>query len=116
MLTQVPLQSVSPVGQGDEQTPLLQVVPVAHRLPHPPQLLLSDVVLTQVPLQLVCPVGQVQTPFEQLLPTPEQIVPHVPQLDVSLRRFVHRPLQTLSPLGQVYWHAPLTHAALPPVG
>jgi hypothetical protein len=76
------------------QTPPLQLVPAAHVVPHPPQFLLSALVLMQVPLQYVSPVGQrdVQTPLEQLVPV-AHVVPHAPQSELLLRRSVHRPLQ-----------------------
>jgi hypothetical protein len=113
--TQIPLQYVSPAGQTDVQTPLLQLVPVAHVLPHAPQFLLSETVLTQVPLQDVCPAGHVQTPLEHVAVL-EQIMPHVPQFKLSVKRLVHFLLQAVWLPGQLYWHCPLTHEEVPPVG
>jgi hypothetical protein len=58
---------------GHWHTPLLQVAPGAHWLPHAPQLLASVCSLTQPTTgpQLVCPAGQVQAPEVQVVPGPQ---------------------------------------------
>jgi hypothetical protein len=85
--TQEPPQLVCP--DGHSQVPFTQDVPPVQTWPefggHPPQWLLSVLVLVQVPLQLVgIAAGQAQAPFWQVIP-PVQVLPHDPQLPVVLR-------------------------------
>jgi hypothetical protein len=55
VLTQLPLQSVVPVGQT--HCPLTQLAPVGQALLHEPQLFGSVLTLTHWPPQGVCPLG-----------------------------------------------------------
>jgi hypothetical protein len=82
------LQLPRPVAQ---QRALSQVPPV-HRMPHPPQLPVSEDVSEHTPLQQESPLGQA--------------LPHVPQFFGSLLRLEHAPPQTVRPEPHP-WHTPL---------
>jgi hypothetical protein len=110
-----------PVGQ--EQTPELQLPPVAQGFAKAPQLATS--VLTSVhelappstPAHSVFPVGQVQLPAAQVDPL-AQAFPHVPQLATSTLRLAQTApppvaaLHTVSPDGQLQ----VSELQVPPVG
>ena len=64
--TQVLLQAICPAGHA--QTPAAQVAPVAHLVPHLPQLALLACTSMQAPLapHVLCPAGQMQALCQQL--------------------------------------------------
>jgi hypothetical protein len=108
------LQAVWPVAQlaGVAQTPAKQDWPLAHGLPHEPQLLLSVCVSTQAPLQYDLPFEQVvQCPPQQNMP-PEHERPHEPQLVLSDSVLTQALPQRVWPVG--HWQTPLTRVE--PVG
>jgi hypothetical protein len=76
--TQVPPQSVVPVGQP--QAPPMQTLPPLQVVPQAPQLALSDLVSTHEPPQLVRVPAQLapQVPTEQTWPAVQAVV-HEPQ-------------------------------------
>ena len=84
--TQIPLQSVEPVGQVAAQLPLLHAGLVAgHTLPQLPQLLESTSVLTHVPSQLSVVEADVQQTLAAPLPVESALelsplgqTPHAP--------------------------------------
>jgi hypothetical protein len=82
----------------------LQVCPVAHLVPHAPQLETSVRRLLHVPLQFDCPELQ-QIPFEQVCPD-VQAKPHAPQLVGSLGSETHLPLHAVVPELQVRQSVP----------
>ncbi len=102
VFTHFPLQIIRP--DGHTHTPLGQVAPVGHLLPHLPQLLGSLLRFTQVPLveQLTkfasqdiktqVPLTQSAVPFLKL-----HLLPHLPQLLISLFVSVQAPLQVVWP-------------------
>jgi hypothetical protein len=73
------LQLPKPVAQQR----LLSQMPLVHRIPHPPQLLVSEDVSEHTPLQQESPLGQA--------------FPQLPQLFGSVLVLVHAPLQTVRP-------------------
>lgn len=92
--THWPLHSVVPDGQLAVHTPLEHTLPVAHALPHDPQLMGSVCLLTHAPEQTDWPDGQLCThaPVAQLTLPPAgdwQAIPQLPQLSTSLEVFTH---------------------------
>jgi hypothetical protein len=88
-------QTVAPLEQV--QLPAWQEAPVAHTVPHAPQLVASELTSTQTPPHGVVPAGQTQAPAEQDAPV-GQTLSHAPQLVVVLakstqlvRHFVKEP-------------------------
>lgn len=84
-----PLHMRSPIGQA--QRPAWQLVPFAHRVPQPPQLMLSVCSLTQTLPHADNPAAQPHLPALHvwlLL----HFVPHMPQLLVSVCRSTHVPM------------------------
>ncbi len=81
-------QSRLPAGQA--HVPALQVLPLGHETPQPPQFAGSAPVFTQTPLHLLKPGAQAQAPLEQLSPAP-QAMPQPPQFFGSLRTSVQVP-------------------------
>lgn len=90
VLTQAPLQSMSPVWQT--HAPAVHTAPVPQAIPQPPQLAASVMMSTHVPLQSMPPPEQPQVPALQALPAP-QAVPQVPQLALSVMTLAQAPLQ-----------------------
>jgi hypothetical protein len=93
--TQVPLQSVRPVGQV--QVPAWHILPPEHLLPHAPQLSLSVWRLTQTPGQQLSPVGQAQQVPAMHGSPAGHLLPQAPQWLGSVFRFTHWPEQSVSP-------------------
>lgn len=78
---------------------------MAHRVPQPPQLMLSVCSLTQTLPHGVRPPAQPHVPPLQVWLLPH-VVPHLPQLLVSDWRSTHVPEQYVCPAtGQVHWPA-----------
>jgi len=101
MLTQTPLQLVSPGLHVTPHWPPVHVPPGGQATPQPPQWFGSVCVLTQVPPQSVCPVGHpTQLPPTHVWPDPHAF-PQVPQFCVVLRAVSHPsaglPLQSPKP-------------------
>jgi hypothetical protein len=77
--TQALPQAVWPDEQVRLHTPPLQLWPLPHAFPHPPQFCGSLCRFTQIPEQAVSPTAQVgpplHCPFVQLCPAAQQTVP-----------------------------------------
>jgi len=89
-----PVQSNSPVAHAHIRS--LQIAPVPHALPHPPQFCGFVDVLTQsggVPHASVFG-GQAHEPLTQIMP-PVQATPQVPQLPELVCRFTQAPVQAV---------------------
>jgi hypothetical protein len=67
---------VTPVGHP--HAPAEHAPPRPQRMPHPPQLFGSALVLIQAPAQMDCPLGQPHTPAVHTPPVAHRIA-HVPQ-------------------------------------
>jgi hypothetical protein len=85
-------------------------VRTAQLRPHPPQLLVSELVSTHAPVQLVKPWLHWQMPAEQLEPL-AHLVPQAPQLALSVWKLTHVPVAVqrlgVVPL-QIIWQPPAT--------
>jgi hypothetical protein len=68
--THPPSQYVWADGHAETHLPREHTSPVAHCLPHEPQLLESALRSAQVSLQAVCPMPQAQLPSLQVAPLP----------------------------------------------
>ena len=95
---------------GQAQTPLVQVAPTGHALPHMPQLVGSFCWLTQMPLQLfgVMPPQAEHMPALHIAPT-AQVLLQTPQLFVSVCRLTQALPQAVSPAP--HWQRPPAHVA-----
>jgi hypothetical protein len=112
--TQLPPHAVVPlVHPADVHAPLSQTSPVAHFVPHAPQLFASTAVSTQSPPQSASPALHWHVPAAQLWP-PVHVVPHVPQLAESDFRSTHDPPQADSPVPQDAAQTPLLHRGVVP--
>jgi hypothetical protein len=109
--TQAPLQTVG-VAAGQPHTPEAQVPPMAHTVPHVPQLAASVARVAQPLLQVTRPIGQVHTPAAHTAPG-LQALPQVPQLPVSVVLSTHTELQR-SGEAAGHTHCPAMHEACTP--
>jgi hypothetical protein len=110
-LVHTPPQSIAPAGQ--RHAPTWQDLPPVQTVPHPPQLMGSDLVSTHVPAQLVS-VPQLHAPPVQLSPA-GQTLPQVPQFFASVLTSTHAPEQLVCPVGHVDAHAPLAQTGVAPL-
>jgi len=115
VFTQVPMQSVRPLGHSQE--PSAHICPAGQAVPHMPQFAASVITFTQTPPQSVVSVGHAQAPEEQLCPA-GQAMPHMPQCSGEAMRstqIVRMPMPIMSMTSQAL--SPLGHAdtQLPPV-
>jgi len=90
VLTQAPLQSVSPLWQTHALP--WQTAPTPQAMPQPPQLSASVVMSTQAPLQSVPPPAQPHVPALHAWPA-VHAWPHTPQLAVSVWVLAQAPPQ-----------------------
>jgi hypothetical protein len=96
-------------------TPFWQLVPPLQRLPHLPQLALSDCGSTQVAPHTRSPVEQPQTPPVQFAPLAHRR-PHMPQSNGFVARSTHALAQSVSggpdPVVQSTLHCPWAQAGV----
>jgi hypothetical protein len=88
----------------------VQVCPVAHTVPHVPQLAESVCRFLQLPEQLVWPVEHVQLLAVQLWPlAAEHTFVHEPQCAISLVKFTQAPEHAVRLAPHVVVHVPAEH-------
>jgi hypothetical protein len=86
------------------QSPVAQLVPVPHTVPHPPQFMSSVCGSTQEPPQGISPIVQldaIQVPITHVGVPPAQMLPHVPQFIESMSVSVQVESQAVVGAGQV---------------
>jgi hypothetical protein len=107
-LEQQSISAVQVLPPEVQQVPPVQVCPVWHALPQPPQLLWSVFVSTQVPLQFVWLLGHcaVHTPFWHVSVRLHTLL-QAPQFSGSEFVSTHMPLQVVC--GGEHAHCPLWH-------
>ncbi len=110
--TQLPEQSMAPVGQTLVQTPALQTCPLLQVTPQAPQFLTSAEVERQTPPQSWVPEAHPHALAEQIMPVVHRRL-QVPQLSGSLVVSTQAAPQAVAPCGHVVTHCPWEQTWLP---